>query len=93
MTDDTPSADDMSIPSSVKQGNTQHNHNLNESADKIRLKTQLKRGSATRDQDTIEVKIRGDDPEDAVETLNEVLERLRETADNARSIQPEEADE
>lgn len=65
-------------------------HNINESHDKIRLKTQLKRGSGTRDQDTIEVKVRGDDADDAVETLNQVLGSLRDTADNARSIQPGE---
>jgi phosphotransferase system HPr-like phosphotransfer protein len=68
-------------------------HNLNESADKIRLKTQVKRGTATRDQDTIEVKVRGDDPDDAVDTLNATLTNLRETADAARAIQPEGDDD
>lgn len=68
-------------------------HNLNESADKIRLKTQLKRGSGTRDQDTIEVKVRGDDPDEAVATLNQTLANLRETADAARDIQPGADDE
>lgn len=64
------------------------NKNISESADKIRLKTQLKRGSGTRDQDTIEVKIKGDDPVEAVHKLNETLERLAETADLARGTQP-----
>ena len=66
---------------------TETTHNLNESADKIRLKTQLKRGSGTRDQDTIEVKIRGDDPTEAVEKLNKTLELLNETAEIARGTQ------
>lgn len=61
---------------------------ISETADPIRLKTQLKRGEGTRDQDTIEVKVRGDDPEEAVGMLNDTLELLRETADTARDIQP-----
>jgi len=69
---------------------TETTHNLNESADKIRLKTQLKRGSGTRDQDTIEVKIRGDDPTEAVEKLNRTLELLNETAEIARGTQADE---
>ena len=68
-------------------------HNLNESADKIRLKTQLKRGSGTRDQDTIEVKVRGDDATEAVEKLNKTLRLLNETADIARETQACGSDE
>lgn len=63
-------------------------HHINESADKLRLKTKLTRGTGTRDQETIEVKVKGDDPEDAVEKLNTTLELLRETTDTARAIQP-----
>ena len=66
---------------------------ISESADKIRLKTKLTRGTGTRDQEAIEVKIKGDDPDETVETLNETLENLAETADNARAIQPGEADD
>ncbi len=71
----------------VMTDNTETTHNLNESADKIRLKTQLKRGSGTRDQDTIEVKVRGDDETEAVEKLNETLRLLNETAEIARGTQ------
>lgn len=65
-------------------------HTINESADKIRLKTKLKRGSGTRDQDVLNVQVKGDDPEQAVEKLNRTIELLRETADDVRAIQPEE---
>ena len=63
-------------------------HNINESADKIRVETKVKRGTGTRDQDTIKVQIKGDDPDDVVARLNQTVENLRETADAARSIQP-----
>lgn len=64
-------------------------YNISESADKIRVETKVKRGTGTRDQDTISVKVKGDDPDDVVERLNDTIENLRETADAARSIQPE----
>jgi len=68
------------------------NHNLNESADKIRLKTQIKRGSGTRDQDTHDIKVRGETPEDAAENLSEVLGELheRDVFARARAIGNEE---
>lgn len=53
-------------------------HNLNESADKIRLKSQIKRGSGTRDQDTHDLKARGETPEEAAENLSETLKELEE---------------
>jgi len=68
-------------------------HNLNESHDKIRLKTKIKRGSGTRDQDEIEVKVRGDDPKECVEKLNQTVEMLRKTSDTLREIQPGQTDE
>lgn len=52
------------------------NHNLNESHDKVRLKTQIKRGEGTRDQDTHDLKVRGETPEDAAEALSELLAEL-----------------
>ena len=48
-------------------------HNVNESADKIRLKTKIKRGTDTRDQDEIEVVVKGDDPQEAVDKLHETV--------------------
>ena len=83
MTDDTDTATDET------------NHNLNESADKIRLKTQIKRGEGTRDQDTHDLKVRGETPEEAAENLSETLAELedRDVFARARSIQPEADDE
>jgi hypothetical protein len=63
-------------------------HTTRESADKIRVETKVKRGTGTRDQDEIKVKVRGDDADDVVDKLNATVERLRETADTARAIQP-----
>jgi len=71
------------------------NHNLNESADKIRLKTQVKRGDGTRDQDTIDVKVRGDDPEGAAADLRKTLDALEAEgiAETLRATQPTGDDE
>jgi len=62
--------------------------NLNESVDKIRLKTQLKRGSGTRDQDTHDIKVRGETPEQAAENLSEALAELevRDVFKRAREV-------
>lgn len=67
--------------------------NISESADKIRVETSLKRGDGTRDQDTIKVKVKGDDPDEVVDRLNATIENLCETADQARAIQPGGVDE
>lgn len=63
--------------------------NISESADKIQLKTKLTRGTDTRDQDTIEVRVKGNDPEAVVSRLEGVVRSLKGTASVARSIQPE----
>jgi len=64
-------------------------HTVNESADKIRVETKVKRGSGTRDQDEIKVKIKGDDAEEVVEKLNNTVELLQETGNTLRAMQPE----
>ena len=64
-------------------------HTVNESADKIRVETQVKRGSSTRDEDRIKVKIKGDDAAEVVEKLNNTVELLQETSDTLRAMQPE----
>jgi hypothetical protein len=61
---------------------------VRESADKIRVETQVTRGEETRDQDRLKVKVRGNDPQTVVENMNETVRLLHETADEARSIQP-----
>ena len=55
---------------------TAKKHNLNESADKIRLETQVKRGEGTRDEDRMKVKVRGDDPDATAARLRETLDAL-----------------
>jgi hypothetical protein len=64
------------------------NHNINESHDKIRLKTQVKRGEGTRDQDTHDIKVRGETPEEAAEHLSDALAELeaRDVFDRAREV-------
>lgn len=63
--------------------------NVTESADKIRVETKVKRGSGTRDQDELKVKVKGDTPAEVVAKLNETVSRLQETADSVRALQPE----
>jgi hypothetical protein len=65
-------------------------HTVNESADKITVKTKVVRGNGTRDQDKLDVKVKGNDPEEVVDKVNAVQEKLRETADIARRTQPED---
>ena len=64
-------------------------HTVNESADKIRVETKVKRGSGTRDQDEIKVKVKGDDAAEVVEKLNNTVDLLQETSDTLRAMQPE----
>ena len=65
-------------------------HTVSESADKIVLKTNVKRGSGTRDQDKIDVKIKGSDPEDAAAKLADTLDALEAEgiASTLRETQP-----
>jgi hypothetical protein len=53
-------------------------HNLNESADKITLKTRLVRGTATRDQDKHDLKVRAETPEKAASDLDALVRELEE---------------
>lgn len=71
-----------SIPMSDKR------HTVNESADKIRVETKVKRGTGTRDQDEIKVQIKGDDAEEVVGKLNETVNLLHATSDTLREMQP-----
>lgn len=70
-------------------------HSVNESADKITLKTQVKRGDGTRDQDKTDVKVKGDDPAETAEKLAETLDELEKqgVAETLRATQPGESDE
>lgn len=70
--------------------NTETRHTVSESADKITLKTSLKRGSDTRDQDKINVKVKGNDPEETAARMAETLAYLdeKEVAETLRETQP-----
>jgi hypothetical protein len=65
-------------------------HHVNESADKIVLKTKVKRGTGTRDEDRIEVKVKGDDPEQAAEKLHKTVVAIgdQNTVNALRGTQP-----
>ena len=70
---------------------TETRHTVSESADKIVLKADVKRGTGTRDQDKINVKIKGNDPEETAARMAQTLEYLEVegVADALRSTQPE----
>ena len=74
---------------------TETRHTISESADKIVLKTNVKRGTETRDQDKIDVKVKGDDAVRTVEKLNTVLAALDETgtADTVRGLRADPDEE
>jgi len=73
--------------------NTQHQ--VSESADKITLKADVKRGNGTRDQDKINVKVKGNDPKAAAAKLAATLAALESegVADTLRATQPGDSDE
>ena len=66
-------------------------HTVNESADKITLKTKLTRGEGTRDQDKVSVKVKGHDAAATASKLRAVLDALDEegVTDQLRATQPE----
>ena len=68
---------------------------ISESADKLVLKTSVKRGSGTRDQDTLDVKVKGNDPEETADRLAATLDALASNgvAATLRETQPEEGDD
>jgi len=76
---------------------TDHNadettHSISESADKITLKTKVVRGEGTRDQDKLDVKVKGNDPNETAERLAKTLDALKANgvADTLRETQPDE---
>jgi hypothetical protein len=64
---------------------------VSETAQPIEVRTKIKRGTDTRDQDTHKVKVTGDNPQEVVELLNETLARLHNTTEDARAMQPADA--
>jgi len=69
-------------------GEAQTRKNINESHDKIRLETDVTRGTGTRDQEKHKLKARGETPEQAAENLSEALRELedRDVFERARSL-------
>ena len=84
-------AGDISETFMDKDTQTETQHTISESADKIRLDTKVKRGSGTRDQDEVKVSIKGNDPDETAERLAATLAALEEhgVADTLRETQPE----
>jgi len=66
--------------------------NINESHDKIRLETDLTRGTATRDQEKHKLKARGETPEEAAANLSDALAELeeRDVFERAREVGDDE---
>jgi hypothetical protein len=58
--------------------NDETRHNVNESHDKIRLETDVTRGTGTRDQEKHKLKVRGETPEEAAEKLDKVVSELKQ---------------
>jgi len=75
----------------LKENREETRHTVSESADKIVLKADVKRGTGTRDQDKINVKVKGDDPEGTAERLAQTLAALEAegVAQTLRGTQPE----
>jgi len=53
-------------------------HRITESADKIVLKTKLKRGTGTRDEDKFNAKVKGDNPDEVAERMAALMDALDE---------------
>ena len=58
----------------------------------VSLTVKLKRGTDTRDQDEVIAKAKGKTLEDAREDMEILREYIHDLAEDARQIQPEEAD-
>jgi hypothetical protein len=61
-----------------------------EKAPYTKLTTKVKRGTGTRDQDTVKVVTRHPDPTQAAQDHQKAIEAVRLAARAARSIQPED---
>jgi hypothetical protein len=73
---------------------TDERHTVSESADKIVLTTNVKRGTGTRDEDKLRVKVKGADPDGVAHKLRMTLDALEanDVTNTLRLTQPE-ADE
>jgi IS4 transposase len=86
------------IPKSVKDANDNADNDTQTTEtvhSGVSITAKVKRGSDTRDQDTLTIKGKGADAEEAAEDFEQALTAAEENgwADRLRAIQPEEADE
>lgn len=58
----------------------------------VSITVQMKRGTGTRDQDTITGKLKAESLEAAQEDLEELKAELKDLAGYARKVQPDEAE-
>jgi len=70
-------------------------HEITETADKIRIQTKIKRGTGTRDQDTHNLKVRGRTPEEVARRMEVTIFELekRDVFEEVRQIQLEGSDD
>jgi len=70
-------------------------HEITETADKIRIQTKIKRGTGTRDQDTHNVKVRGRNPDEVARRMEVTIFELqkRDVFEEVRQIQSEGSDD
>jgi len=96
MTDDnTTTTDEQTDGQTDEQQNPAERVRVSETRDKVTLKTSVKRGTGTRDQDKITVKVKGHDPETAVANLSVALSELQHhgVTDEVRGFQAGEGEE
>jgi phosphotransferase system HPr-like phosphotransfer protein len=68
---------------------TDDNHDIQENvASGVSITTKLKRGSGTRDQDTLKIKAKGKTAEEAIDNMDKVVEHAEEWAKELRDVQP-----
>ena len=69
-------------------------HEITETADKIRIQTKIKRGTGTRDQDTHNLKVRGRNPDEVARRMEKTIAELqkRDVFETVREIQSEGSD-
>lgn len=71
---------------------TESDETIENVASGVSITAKLKRGTGTRDQDTLKIKAKGKTAEEAAQNMDETLESVDEWAEQFRSIQPEESE-
>lgn len=64
---------------------------MNDNQPYTKLSTKIKRGTGTRDQDTVKVVTRHKDPQEAAMRHQQAIAAVRSSAETVRGIQPEES--